>query len=89
MNKFYLIFASPAEVEPPELDSLLDTIEIGLGLRDDELQLASDAVNWHCVDSRCKDDVDDCDCIDGFIDGEFIVCVALGTLSISQLTIIL
>lgn len=42
-----LIFASPADVEAPELDSLLDAIEIGLGLRDDvtELQLASDAVN--------------------------------------------
>lgn len=45
---YYLIFVSPADVEPPELDSLLDAIDTGLGLRDDatELQLA-DAVNWH------------------------------------------
>lgn len=48
---------SPADVEPPELDSLLDAIETGLGLRDDATLLPS--VNWHCVDNRCKDDVDD------------------------------
>lgn len=81
-------------MEPPELDSLLDAIETGLGLRDG---LSDDAtllpsVNWHCVDNRCKDDVDDCDWIDcvvdGFVDGESFDCVALGTLSVSQLTII-
>lgn len=44
---FYLIFVSPADVEPPELDSVLDAIDTGLGFRDDaaELQLASEAVN--------------------------------------------
>lgn len=90
----YLILVSPADVEPPELDSLLDTIDTGLGFRDEatELQLASDAVNWHCVDNRCKDDDDDCDwidCVDGFDDGEQLDCVTFGTLSVSQLTIIL
>lgn len=78
-------------MEPPELDSLLDAIETGLGLRDEATLLPS--VNWHCVDNRCKDDVDDCDWIDcvddGFVDGEQFDCVALGTLSESQLTIIL
>lgn len=41
------MFVSPADVEPPELDSVLDAIETGLGLRDDAPELASDAVNWH------------------------------------------
>lgn len=41
------MFVSPADVEPPELDSVLDAIETGLGLRDDAPELGSDAVNWH------------------------------------------
>lgn len=44
---FYPIFVSPADVEPPELDSLLDAMDTGLGLRDDAPELGSDAVNWH------------------------------------------
>lgn len=87
----YLIFVSPADVEPPELDSLLDAIEIGLGFRDDATELQLD---WHCVDKRCSDDDDDCDWIDcvvdRFVDGEQFDGVTLCTLSVvSQLTIIL
>lgn len=41
------MFVSPADVEPPELDSLLDAIETGLGFRDDAPELGSDAANWH------------------------------------------
>lgn len=43
----HLILDSAADVEPPELDSVLDAIETGLGLRDDAPELASDTVNWH------------------------------------------
>lgn len=39
------IFVSPADVEPPELDSLLEAIETGLGLRDDAPELGSDTMN--------------------------------------------
>lgn len=73
-------------MEPPELDSLLDAIETGLGFRDVTTELQLD---WHCVDNRCKDDDDDCDWIDCVIDGEQFDGMAFGTLSVSQLTIIL
>lgn len=82
------MFVSPADVDPPELDSLLDASETGLGLRDDAPELASEAVNWHWVDSRCMD----CarfDWVDGVAGVEQLGCVAHSTLSESQLTIIL
>lgn len=44
-NKTYRILVSPADVESPELDSLLDANDTGLGLRDDAPELGSDTVN--------------------------------------------
>lgn len=82
------IFVSPADVEPPELDSLLEAIETGLGLRDDAPELGSDTMNWHWFDKRCSGV---CCWFDWFvvlIDVEQLGCVAC-TLSVSQLTIIL